>query len=138
MEIEHRRPFLLASAALALILTAYSTLKPPRHSDSARETAIEVVIVLAVALVMFVIVRRRLDSDATTGPSGRLALAVAIVGLLAVGVFWLGVFSVAISGAAWLLAMEARRLQNQPAAATAALAIAAITVLLSIVVVIAS
>ena len=137
MEIEHRRPFLLAGTALALILTAYSTLKPPRHSDSARETAIEIVIVLAVALVTFAILRRRLVSD-TAAASGRLALVVATVGLLAVGVFWLGVFSVAIAGAAWLLAMEARRRRSHPAAATAALAVAALTVLLSIVVVIAS
>ncbi len=133
MEIEHRRPFLLASTALALILTAYSTLKPPRHSDSARETAIEVVIVLVVALLTFLVVRRRLDSA-----TGRLALVVAAAGLLAVGVFWLGVFSVAIAGAAGLLAVEARRRRNQPRAATAALALAALTVLLSVLVVIAS
>ena len=41
MDIDRRRPILLGSIALALLLTAYSTLKPPRTSDSGRETAIE-------------------------------------------------------------------------------------------------
>lgn len=138
MDIDRRRPILLGSIALALLLTAYSTLKPPRTSDSGRETAIEIVIVLVVAVIAALITRRQITSDTGARPSGRVALVLSIVGLLAIGVFWLGVFSVAIAGCATLIAMEARRRRNGTRAATAALAVSALTVLLSVVVAIAS
>lgn len=138
MDIERRRPILLGSIALALLLTAYSTLKPPRGSDSGRETLIELVIVLVVAFAAALITRRQITSDAGARPSGRFALILSIVGLLTIGVFWLGVFSVAIAGCATLVALEARRRGNGARSATAALGISAVTVVLSIVVAIAS
>ena len=86
------------------------------------------------------ITRRVIKSASSPSPAAtvRMPSTSCSGALLSVGVFWLGVFSVAIAGAAWLLAMEARRHRNHPAATTAALAVAALTVLLSIVVVIAS
>jgi cbb3-type cytochrome oxidase subunit 3 len=138
MELERRRPILLASVALAVLATAYTTLKPPRSSDSARETVIEVLIVLAVALATLLVTRRQITSDDASKPSGRVALGVAVAGLLSIGVFWLGVFSIAIAGGAILIAMEARRRGNAPRAATAALAVSAVTVGLSILVAVAS
>ena len=138
MDIDRRRPILLGSVALALVLTAYSTLKPPRGSDSGRETVIEIVIVLVVALVAALVTRRQITSEAGARPSGRFALGLSVVGLLTIGVFWLGIFSVAIAGCATLVAMEARRRRNGSRAATAALAVSALTVVLSILVAIVS
>jgi hypothetical protein len=138
MDIDRRRPILLGSIALALLLTAYSTLKPPRASDSARDTLTEIVIVLIVALVAALVTRRQITAETGARPSGRFALGLSIVGLLTIGVFWLGIFSVAIAGCATLIAMEARRRGNGNRAATAALAVSALTIVLSVVVAIVS
>src|SRR6478752_6127015 len=84
----------LVSTGLAIALTAYSTLKPPRNSEATRETLMGLV----------------------------------IVALISVLAFFLGIFSVALAGAAMMIALEARRRVSSPRAATAALVISAITV----------
>jgi hypothetical protein len=52
--------------------------------------------------------------------------------------FFLGIFSVALAGAGMMIALEARRRVSSPRAATAALVISAITVVLSVFVAVAS
>lgn len=127
----------LASTGLALALTAYSTLKPPRHSEATRETLIELVIVAVVALVTFLLTRRAVRRSEGV-PSGRSALVLAIVGLVSTFAFFLGIFSVAVAGAALMLALEARRSGSAPTAAASALIISAVTVALSVVIAIVS
>jgi hypothetical protein len=127
----------LASTGIALALTAYSTLKPPRDSESARETAIELVIVVAVAAATFLLTRRAITRS-TSAPSGRAALVLAIVALVSVMAFFLGIFSVALAGASIMLALDARRRRSAATAATAALVVAAVTVVLSVLIAIVS
>jgi hypothetical protein len=114
----------LWSTVAAVVLTAYSVLKPPRDGATGRELAIEMVIVLAVAAITFTIVRR-------VERKGRVALGLAILGLLSVALFFLGIVSVLFAGAAAQLALEARR-RASSRAATVALAITPVTVVLSI------
>jgi hypothetical protein len=120
----------LWSTVAAVVLTAYSVLKPPRDSATGRELAIEMAIVLAVAAITFTLVRR-------VERQGRVALALAILGLLSVALFFLGIISVLFAGAAAQLALEARRRTNSRAA-TVALALAPVTIVLSILIAIAS
>jgi len=127
----------LVSTGLAIALTAYSTLKPPRNSEATRETLIELVIVTLVAMVTFLLTRRAVNRS-DNAPSGRFALGLAIVALISVLAFFLGIFSVALAGAAMMIALEARRRASAPRAATAALVISAITVVLSVFVAVAS
>jgi len=127
----------LVSTGLAIALTAYSTLKPPRNSESTRETLIELVIVTLVAVVTFLLTRRAVNRS-DNAPSGRFALGLAIVALISVLAFFLGIFSVALAGAAMMIAIEARRRVSSPTAATAAIVISAITVVLSVVVAVVS
>jgi hypothetical protein len=134
----YRRPIPLVSTALALALTAYSTLKPPRASDSARDTATELVIVLAVALVTFFMTGRALREPAAGKPSGRTALALSVVSIVAVGAFAIGLVSVLLAGAASVLALEARERGNAPRAATAAVVVAGVAVVLSALIAIVS
>lgn len=127
----------LISTGLALALTAYSTLKPPRNGEATRETLIELVIVLAVAGVTFLLAGRAV-SRADSPPSGRAGLVLAIVALLSVLAFFIGIFSVALAGAALMIALEARRRRSAPRAATAAIVISAITVVLSVLIAVVS
>lgn len=127
----------VASTALAVALTAYSTLKSPRSSDSARETAIELVIVAIVATATFLLTRRAISGSASA-PSGRAALVLAVVGLVSVLAFFLGIFGVALAGAAIMIALDARERRAAPTAATAALVIAGLAVLLSVLIAIVS
>ena len=138
MNTSLRTPIPLASTAAAVVLTAYSVLKPPRNGQAGRELAIELVIVLLVAAIAFFATGRSVTSERPDKPSGRAALTLAIVGLLSVAGFAVGIFSVVLAGAAALLAREARTRASHTAAATAALAIAAVTVLLSVVIAIAA
>ena len=114
----------LASTAAAVALTICSVLKPPRDADVGRELLIELAVVLALAAATFVVARR-------ARPSGRAALTLAILGLVSVALFWLGLFSVVFAGGATLLALETRRRRPSPAA-TGALVLAAVTVALSV------
>jgi hypothetical protein len=116
----------LWSTVAAVVLTAYSVLKPPRDGATGRELAIEMVLVLAVAAITFTIVRR-------VERKGRVALVLAILGLVSVALFFLGIISVVFAGAAAQLALEARR-RGSSRAATVALTISAATVILSILV----
>jgi len=127
----------LISTGLALALTAYSTLKPPRNSDATRETLIELVIGIAVAAVTFLLTRRAV-SRTDNPPSGRAALVLAITGLVSVLAFFLGIFSVALAGAALMVALEARRRHSSSRAAAAAIVVAAVTVILSVLIAVVS
>jgi hypothetical protein len=127
----------LISTGLALALTAYSTLKPPRNAEATRETLIELVIVVVVATVTFLLAGRAV-SRSENPPSGRAALVLAVVGLASVLAFIIGIFSVALAGAALMIALEARRRRSAPRAATAAIAISAVTVVLSILIAVVS
>lgn len=127
----------LISTGLALALTAYSTLKPPRNAEATRETLIELVIVVVVATVTFLLAGRAV-SRAENPPSGRAALVLAVVSLVSVLAFIIGIFSVALAGAALMIALEARRRRSSPRAATAAIAISAVTVVLSILIAVVS
>jgi hypothetical protein len=98
---------------------------------------IELVIVNLVAVVTFLLTRRAVNRS-DNAPSGRFALGLAIVALISVLAFFLGIFSVALAGAAMMIALEARRRVSSPRAATAAIVIPAITVVLSVFVAVAS
>jgi uncharacterized membrane-anchored protein len=127
----------LISTGVALALTAYSTLKPPRSSEATRETLIELVIVAVVAGVTFLLTRRAI-SRSQNPPSGRAALVLAVVGLASVLAFFLGIFSVALAGAAMMIALEARQRRSSPRAATAAIVISVVTIALSVLIAIVS
>ena len=120
----------LWSTAAAIALTAYTVLKGHRDGATGRELAIELVIVFALAAVTFVLARR-------VRPTGRAAVTLAALGLVSVALFWLGLFSVVLAGGAALVALETRS-AGRSRTATAALVVAAITVVLSVVVAIAS
>ncbi len=127
----------LISTGLALALTAYSTLKPPRNSEATRETLVELAVVAVVAGVTFLLTRRAV-SRSDSAPSGRAALILAVVALVSVLAFVIGIFSVALAGAALMIGLEARRRHSSPRAATAGIAIAAIAVVLSVLIAIVS
>src|SRR5438067_218147 len=108
------------STGLAITSTAYSTPKPPPNSEPTRT----LVIVSLVAVVTFLLTRRAVNRS-DNAPSGRFALGLSIVALISVLAFFLGIFSVALAGAAMMIAIEARRRVSSPTAATAAVVISA-------------
>jgi hypothetical protein len=120
----------LWSTVLAVALTAYSVLKPPRHGATGRELAIELVIVLAIAAATFAWVGR-------ARAAGRGAVVLSALGLVSVALFALGIFSVVLAAGGALLALEARR-RGQTTAATAAFVLAALTLPLSVLIAVVS
>jgi hypothetical protein len=138
IRVSHVRPMALASTALALILTAYSVLKPPRDSTTGQELAIELVIVLAVCALTFALTRRSIASSRRDRPSEWAAFTVSVLGFLSIAVFWLGIFSVALAGAAVVLALHATGDGGRSALTKATIGIAAVTVPVSVLIAIVS
>src|SRR5436305_13461508 len=94
-DIDMRIPII--STGLALALTAYSTLKPPRNAEATRETLVELAIVLVVAAVAFLLTGRAV-SRADSPPSGRVGLMLAVVARVSVVCHGVCLFGVACGG----------------------------------------
>ncbi len=115
-----RVPFALGSFGLSAVLTAIGSFSG--NDDHAWRQWLIVCAVAAVATaIVFWVVVPRIDN------LGRGALILAIVGAITIVLFWLGLPAV-IAGGASLLALEARKRSVGASLGTAALALAALTV----------
>jgi len=116
----------LGALALQIVLLAIGAFSG-NDSDAWRYFLITSAIAAVATAIMFWGIVPRIENRA------RGALIVAIVGAIAIVVFWLGL-PVVIAGAAILLALEARSADRSSTAATAALVIALLTIAAAILV----
>jgi hypothetical protein len=119
-----RAQFAAASFVLSAVLTAIGS-----FSGDDGHAWRQWLIVLGIAAVVTVIVFWMIVPRIENLPRGALILAIA--GAVAIVVFWLGI-PVILAGAAGLLALEARRRGLRSAAVSAALVIAALTVVAAV------
>jgi hypothetical protein len=127
-------PTALASAGLALALTAMGTAEPFRDSDVGPAwdewfLYNAPVIVAATVLVFGVITRRALPGD--VGRLARTALVLGILSVASLAVFWTGLPAV-LAGATALCAVQARARGAGPAGPIAALGLSAFTVAVAV------
>jgi hypothetical protein len=120
--------FAAGSVVLAAVFLAIANFKDDEGNGGTGPYLITVAIAVAAALVLFWLARRFLDRPSTP------ALVLAILGAVSLVVFWAGV-TPALAAVAAYLALEAReRSGGGDGKATAALAVAALTVVAFVVV----
>lgn len=119
-----RVPFALGSFALSAVLSAIGSFSGNDDHEAREWLVVLAIAAVATAIVFWVVVPRINNLD-------RGALILAIVGAITIVVFWLGL-PVVIAGGAALVALEARKRGIGASLATAALAIAALTVVAAI------
>jgi uncharacterized membrane protein len=117
--------FAVGSFVLAAVFLAVANFKDDEGEGGTGSYLITVVIAIAAAALLFWLARRYLDRPATP------ALVLAILGVVSLAVFWLGV-TPALAAAAAFLGLEARDRARTggdaaPRTATAALVLAALT-----------
>ena len=122
--MSRRLPFALGSFALSAVLTAIGTFRGDNENEWRTWLIVLAIAAVATAIVFWVVVPR-------IGNLDRGALILAIVGAVTIIVFWLGI-PVVIAGGAALLALEARE-RAATRLNTAALVIAALTVIAAVV-----
>lgn len=122
--MSRRLPFALGSFALSAVLTAIGTFRGDNENEWRTWLTVLAIAAVATAIVFWVVVPR-------IGNLDRGALILAIVGAVTIIVFWLGI-PVVIAGGAALLALEARE-RAATRLNTAALVIAALTVIAAVV-----
>jgi hypothetical protein len=122
--MSRRVPFALGSFALSAVLTAIGSFRGDNENEW-RSWLIVLAIAAVVTVIVFWVVIPRI------GNLDRGALILAIVGAVTIIVFWAGV-PVPIAGGATLLALEARE-HAATRLSTAALVIAALTVIAAVV-----
>lgn len=123
--MSRRVPFALGSFALSSVLTAIGSFRG-NNDHEWRSWLIILAIAAAATAIVFWVVVPRINS------LGRGALILAIVGAITIVVFWLGL-PVVIAGGAALFGLEARERAIGASLGTAALAIAALTVIAAVV-----
>jgi hypothetical protein len=118
--MSRRFPFALGSFALSAVLTAVGTFRGDNENEWRSWLIVLAIAAAAMAIVFWVVIPR-------IGNLDRGALILAIVGALTIILFWAGL-PVVLAGGATLLALEARD-RAATGMSTAALAIAALTVI---------
>jgi hypothetical protein len=121
-----REAIATVSIAVAVALAAIGSYRGD-DEHATRQFLIVCVIILVAAGIVFWIVVPRIDR------LGRGALILAIIGAVSIVLFWTGVPPV-LAGGATVLALGARELGTDRGMATAALALAALTVVAAVVI----
>jgi hypothetical protein len=114
-----RVPFAIGSVALASVLTLIGTFSGPDDDPFWTWLVVLAIILVGAAVVFWLVVPRITNLS-------RGALILAIIGAVLVVVFWTGLPPI-FAGAAALLALSGRERGGANAAATAALVLAALT-----------
>jgi hypothetical protein len=122
--VSRRLSFALGSFALSAVLTAVGTFRGDNENEGRTWLIVLAIAAVATAIVFWVVIPR-------IGNLNRGALILAIVGAVTIVVFWAGL-PVVVAGGATLLALEARE-RAATGQSTAALAIAALTVIAAVV-----
>ena len=122
--MSRRIPFAFGSFALSAVLTAVGTFRGDNENEWGSWLIVLAIAAVATAIVFWVVIPR-------IGNLDRGALILALVGALTIIVFWAGL-PVVFAGGATLLALEARN-RAATGLSTAALAIAALTVIAAVV-----
>ena len=122
--MSRRFPFAFGSFALSAVLTAAGTFRGDNENEWRSWLIVLAIAAVATAIVFWVVIPR-------IGNLDRGALSLALVGALTIIVFWAGL-PVVFAGGATLLALEARD-RAATGLSTAALAIAALTVIAAVV-----
>jgi hypothetical protein len=122
--MSRRFPLAFGSFALSAVLTAVGTFRGDNENESGSWLIVLAIAAVATAIVFWVVIPR-------IGNLDRGALILALVGALTIIVFWAGL-PVVFAGGATLLALEARN-RAATGLSTAALAIAALTVIAAVV-----
>jgi hypothetical protein len=122
--LPRRVPFALGSFALSAFLTAIGSFRGDNENEWRSWLIVLAIAAVATAIVFWVVVPR-------IGNLDRGALILAIVGAVTIIAFWAGL-PVVLAGGATLLALEARE-RAATRLSTAALAIAALTVIAAVV-----
>jgi hypothetical protein len=124
IQTRQRGLFAVASAAIEAGLTAIGTFSGDNDHEWRQYLIVLGIIVVATAIIFYVIVPR-IDR------LGRGALILGVLAVLTIPVFWLGL-PVLFAGAAALLALPARERADERAKATAALALATLAAIAAI------
>lgn len=119
-----RVPFALGSLALTAVLIAIGSFSGNDDHELRQWLIVVAIAAVATGIVFWVVVPR-------INNLGRGAITLAIVGAITLVVFWLGL-PVVIAGGAALVALEARRRGIGASLASAALGIAALTVVVAV------
>jgi hypothetical protein len=118
--VSRRAQFALGSVVVSAVLTAIGTFGDDGDSEWWQWLVVVAIAVAAAAVLFWLVVPR-------VGDIGLWALVLAILGAVSIVVFWTGLPAV-FAGAAAFLALDARGRGLKPGLATAALAVAAVTV----------